>query len=173
MHVNRIAVMDDDGTVLPLGSEGEIVVRGPCVKRYVDAELTAQIRRFGWHHTGDRGYMDRDGFLYVTGRIKDIVNVAGFKVASAEVERVIQELPEVQECAVLAAPDPIRGEVVRAVMTLRPGYGFDKQKILVHCRSRLEARKVPAFFEQCDVFPRSPAGKIDKQALRAIAAQRP
>jgi acyl-coenzyme A synthetase/AMP-(fatty) acid ligase len=165
--VNRFGIMDDNDQLLPIGSSGEIVVRGACVKRYLDPSLTAEAQRSGWHRTGDVGYVDADGFLYVTGRVKDVVNISGFKISAAEVERVIRELPEIHDCAVVAAPDHIRGESAKAVVTLRPGLSISDAAILAHCRRRLGLRKAPSSVEQWTELPRSPAGKIDKQRIRA------
>jgi fatty-acyl-CoA synthase len=166
--VNRFAVMDENDDLVPIGSPGEIVVRGACVKRYLDPSLTAEAQRSGWHRTGDVGYVDGDGFLYVTGRVKDVVNISGFKVSAAEVERVIRELEAIHDCAVVAAPDRLRGESVKAVVTLRPGRTISDDEILAYCRERLGNRKAPASVEQWPELPRSPAGKIDKVRIRAM-----
>jgi len=167
MNVNRIGVMNEEGALVESGSEGEIVVRGACVKRYLDPALTDSARRNGWHRTGDVGFVDADGYLYVTGRIKDVINVAGFKIAAGDVERVIAELSGVQECAVVAAPDAVRGETIRAVVTLRPGASVTEPEILAHCRKRLGAGRAPSLVECWPLLPRTPAGKIDKHAIRA------
>lgn len=166
--VNRFAVMSENDELLPIGSSGEIVVRGACVKRYLDSSLTAEAQRSGWHRTGDLGYVDNDGFLFVTGRVKDVVNISGFKISAAEVERVIRELEEIHDCAVVAAPDQMRGESVKAVVTLRPGRTITDAAILAHCRTRLGNRKAPSSVEQWTELPRSPAGKIDKLRIRAL-----
>ena len=169
--INRYAVMGENDELLPAGSPGEIVVRGAAVKRYLDPTLTATAQRSGWHRTGDLGFVDADGFLYVTGRVKDVVNMGGFKIAAAEVERVIYELEQIQECAVVAAPDAISGDSVRAVVTLRPGRVISDAAILAHCRARLGNGKSPAAVEQWPELPRSPAGKIDKLRIRATVWQ--
>jgi long-chain acyl-CoA synthetase len=95
-----------------------------------------------------------------------VINVAGFKVTAAEVEETIMEIPEVLECAVVAAPDPIRGEVARAVVVPRPGQALNSSMVLRHCRSRLGQAKAPTAVEQWEALPRSPAGKIDKLRIR-------
>lgn len=162
----RVAIMGEDGRPLRAGEEGEIVVRGATVKSYLDPRATAEARRFGWHHTGDLGYLDETGFLYIAGRTRDIVNMAGFKIPAAQVERIIMELPEIQECAVVPAPHPVRGEIVKAVISVRRGQTISAQQIIAHCRQRLGTGKTPANVEQWPELPKSGAGKIDKRGIR-------
>ena len=106
--------------------------------------------------------------MQVPGLVKDVVNISGFKVSAAEVERVIRELEAIHDCAVVAAPDRLRGESVKAVVTLRPGRTITDDAILTHCRVRLGNRKAPTSVEQWPELPRSPAGKIDKVRIRAM-----
>ena len=166
LGLNRVAVMGPGGRLLPPGEAGEIVVRGACVKRYLDAAATAAARESGWHHTGDLGYLDEEGFLFVTGRLRDVVNVAGFKVPAAQVERTILELTAVQDCAVVAVPDSSRGEVAKAIVTLRHGSSVTPAEVIAHCRARIGARKAPQHVEVWPSLPMLAAGKVDKQALR-------
>jgi acyl-CoA synthetase (AMP-forming)/AMP-acid ligase II len=166
MFVSRVAIMADDGQLLPRGESGEIVVRGRSVKPYLDPVETAEARRFGWHHTGDLGYFDAHGFLYVVGRTKDNVITGGFKVSAAEVERVVMELPEIRECAVVGAPHAIRGEAVTAIVTLRAGHTITAAAILKHCRARLGRVKAPSRVFEWPELPKTPVGKIDKRTIR-------
>jgi acyl-coenzyme A synthetase/AMP-(fatty) acid ligase len=167
MHsVNRVAIMAPEGELLPPGEQGEIVVRGGAVKSYLDPAATAAARAHGWHHTGDLGRIDSDGFLYVAGRVRDVVNMAGYKIPAAEVERVAMELTEVQECAAVAAPDAVRGEVVKLIVVMKPGLSIRGEEIVAHCRRRLGHVKGPMRVEQWSTLPRSPAGKIDKIEIR-------
>ena len=170
LFVNRVAIMADDGRLLPPGEPGEIVVRGGGVKRYLDETATREARRFGWHHTGDVGYVDDAGFLYIVGRIRDVVNMAGIKIPAAELEAVIAELPAVRECAVIAVPDPVRGEVPKAIVVVKDGYRLAAEAIVAHCRRRVGAGRAPASVERWEALPRSPAGKVDKRQIRAIVA---
>ncbi len=167
MYSARVAIMSDEGQLEPRGQVGEIVVRGPAVKEYGDARETEEARRFGWHHTGDTGYLDEAGYLYVVGRKKDIVITGGFKVSASEVERVIMELPQIADCAVIAAPDPVRGEAVVAVVSLRPGQTLASPAIIAHCKARLGSRKAPRAVDQWTELPRTPVGKVDKLKIRA------
>ena len=172
LGLNRVAVMGAAGRLAQPGDEGEIVVRGACVKRYLDSSATAAARESGWHHTGDLGYLDEEGFLFVTGRLRDVVNVAGFKVPAAQVERTILELTAVQDCAVVAVPDVARGEVTKAIVTLRNGSSVLPAEVIAHCRARLGARKAPHVVEIWPELPLLAAGKVDKQALRRLTSSR-
>jgi len=165
VHTSRVAVLDDDGREVDTGSHGEIVVRGGGVRRYLDPALTAAVQRDGWHRTGDVGYIDADGFLYVVGRKKDVINVAGFKIPAADVERVIMELPEVRECAVIAVPDPIRGEAIEAIVTANAGQSPSAAAVIKHCVARLGTGRAPHRVQQWPELPRSSVGKIDKRSL--------
>jgi len=165
--VNRIAIIGSDGRLLAPGETGEIVVRGRCVKRYLDGAATAKARVFGWHHTTDLGYFDEDGFLFIVGRMKDVVNMAGLKIPVAEIERVIMELPNVRECAVVAVADPIRGEVPKAIVAAKNGRRIEVASIVAHCRRRLGPSRSPVSVEEWSELPKSPAGKIDKGLIRS------
>jgi fatty-acyl-CoA synthase len=173
MGVGRLAVMDETGRLLPRGQTGEIVVRGLSVKPYIakpyirDEQELAGSQRHGWHHTGDLGQIAPDGYLYVVGRKKDLVITGGFKVSVAEVERVINELPEIGECVVTAVPDAVRGESVKAIVTVRPGRVINATQILTHCRKILGRVHSPVTVEQWTELPKNAGGKVDRQQIRA------
>src|SRR5262249_7554846 len=122
--LTTVAIMAPDGSVLPPGERGEIVVRGPLVTPgyYKDPTATREASRFGWHHTGDIGYLDEDNYLYIVDRLKDMIITGGFNVYSAEVEQALLAHPAVQDCAVVGLPDPKWGERVTAVVQLHPGH---------------------------------------------------
>jgi len=165
----RLAIMDDEGRILPANQTGEIVARGTLVTPgyYNLAEATAEIRRFGWHHTGDVGYRDEDGFFYIADRKKDMIITGGFNVFCAEVEAGIMSLPEVQECAVIGVPDDVWGEAVKALVVLEEGAALDETKVIAHCKTRLGGMKAPKSVEFRDEIPKTPAGKLDRKTLRA------
>jgi fatty-acyl-CoA synthase len=118
-----VAIMDDQGRLLPEGQRGEIVVRGPLVMAgyYQDPVASADAGRHGWHHTGDIGYLDGDNYLYIVDRAKDMIITGGFNVYSAEVEQALMAHPGVLDCAVVGLPDDKWGERVTAVIQARPG----------------------------------------------------
>src|ERR1700687_420457 len=119
----RLAIMDDDGKILPPLQTGDIVARGALVGAgyYNLPKATAEIRTHDWHHTGDVGYRDNDGFFYIVDRKKDMIITGGFNVYCAEVEACVMEMPQVRDCAVIGVPDPKWGEAVKAIVVLRPG----------------------------------------------------
>jgi fatty-acyl-CoA synthase len=164
----RLAIMDDEGQLLPPGRPGEIVARGSLVSPgyYEMPEATAEIRAHGWHHTGDIGYRDEDGFFYIVDRKKDMIISGGFNVYSAEVEAAIMALPQVYECAVIGVPHPKWGEAVKALVVLRSGQSLTEQEILDHCKSKLGGVKSPKSIDFVAEIAKTPAGKIDRKQLR-------
>jgi len=165
----RVELMDDDGRLLGVGETGEIVVRGGLVgDGYFEMpEATAEVRAHGWHHTGDVGRKDADGFVYIVDRKKDMIVTGGFNVFSAEVEAAVMELPEVRECAVIGAPDEKWGEAVTAIVALNEGAKISDAQIIAHCKARLGSVKAPKAVHVWDEVPRTGAGKFDKKAIRA------
>jgi acyl-CoA synthetase (AMP-forming)/AMP-acid ligase II len=166
--LTRVEVMDDDGALLPVGELGEIVVRGPLVMRgyYKAPQETAAVGAHGWHHTGDVGYKDADGYLHIVDRKKDMIITGGFNVYSTEVEQAILAFPGVQDCAVVGVPDEKWGEAVNAFVQPQPGVTLDIGALSAHCRQRLGGVKAPKTFHVWDNLPRSPVGKILKREIR-------
>ena len=164
----RLAIMDDDGRLLPPGQPGEIVARGSLVSPgyYEMPEATAEIRTHDWHHTGDVGYRDEDGFFYIVDRKKDMIISGGFNVYSAEVEAGIMALPQVHECAVIGVPDEKWGEAVKALVVLRAGQSLTEQDVIEHCKAKLGGVKSPKSVEFISEIAKTAAGKIDRKALR-------
>ena len=163
-----VAVMAEDGTLLPRGARGEIVVRGSLVMAgyYRDPEATAEASRFGWHHTGDIGYLDDDGYLFIVDRAKDMVITGGFNVYSTEVEQALMAHPAVQDCAVLGLPDDRWGERVVAVLQLLPGRTVDTAEVTAFVKSRIGSVKAPKQVEVWPDLPRSKVGKVLKTDIR-------
>ncbi len=171
-HCDLMRIVDDDDTPLPPGSVGEICARGPNVMAgyWNKPELTAQTLRGGWLHTGDIGYLDEDGYVYVVDRKKDMIVSGGENVYSSEVEAALYRSPEVLECAVIGVPDDRWGEAVHAfVVKAREAAGDDEQvraRILGTAREFLAAYKVPKALLFVDALPKSATGKIQKAVLR-------
>lgn len=165
----QIAVMDDDGTLLPAGERGELVARGRLVAPgYLGrADATAEMHAGGWHHTGDVGQIDEDGYVSIVDRKKDMIITGGFNVFPAEVEAVILALPDVRECAVIGVPDEKWGEVVLAVVVATdPGFA-DAAALITHAKTALGSVKAPKRIQFVADMARTPVGKTDKKALRA------
>jgi len=167
-HV-EIEIRDDAGKRLPAGQNGEICLRGPKVTQgyWKDPEKTASAFFGDWFRTGDIGYLDQDGFLFLTDRKKDLIISGGENVASSEVERVIYEMPEVREVAVIDLPDKRWGEKPVAVVVLADDARLDLPALTDHCRARLAGFKVPKQLIIRDSLPRNPSGKVLKRVLRA------
>jgi fatty-acyl-CoA synthase len=164
----RLGIMDDDGKLLPPRQVGEIVARGSLVTPgyYKMPEATAEIRTHGWHHTGDVGYYDEDGYFYIVDRKKDMIISGGFNVYSAEVEAGIMALPQVQECAVIGVPDEKWGEAVKALIVMHSGQSLTEEEVLEHCKGKLGGVKAPKSAEFRSEIPKTAAGKIDRKELR-------
>jgi fatty-acyl-CoA synthase len=164
----RLAIMDDQGRILPAAECGEIVARGTLVTEGYHRlpAATAEIRSFGWHHTGDIGYIDEDGYVYIVDRKKDMIITGGFNVYCAEVEAAIMALPQVHECAVIGVPDGTWGESVKALIVLREGECLTEEEVIAHCKAKLGGVKSPKSIEFRSDIPKTPAGKTDRKALR-------
>ena len=167
-HV-EIEIRDDVGNRLPAGQNGEICLRGPKVTQgYWNApEKTASAFFGDWFRTGDIGYLDDDGFLYLTDRKKDMIVSGGENIASSEVERVIYEMPEVREVAVIGLPDQRWGEKPVAIVVLADHANLAMPDLTDHCRTRLAGFKIPKQLFIRDSLPRNPSGKRRKRVLRA------
>ncbi len=161
-------IVDELGQPVPDGELGEIVIKGPNVMKgyYGQPEATAQAIRDGWLRSGDIGYRDQDGYYYIVDRVKDMINVAGFKVFPREVEEVLFRHPAVKEAAVVGIPDPVRGEAVTAFVVLNPGRPVAAAELQALCRQALAAYKVPERIEFIEALPKNPTGKILKKDLR-------
>jgi fatty-acyl-CoA synthase len=166
-HVG-IEIRDDEGRSLPPGENGEICLRGPKITSgyWRDPAKTAASFFGDWFRTGDVGYLDDEGFLYLTDRKKDMIISGGENIASSEVERVLYQLPQVSEAAVVGLPDERWGERVVAVLVLRPGTSLDQAELERHCRAQLGGFKVPRQMIVTDALPRNPSGKVLKRVLR-------
>ncbi len=165
-----VRIADADGQTLPPGRVGEILARGPTVMQgyWGKPAETAAALRDGWMHTGDAGYLDEDGFLFVVDRLKDMIVTGGENVYSAEVEDVLLRMPAVSACAIIGIPDPVWGERVHAIIVPRPGHAVPTlESVALHCRDRLAGYKCPRSLEIRDSLPLSAAGKLLKHELRA------
>jgi long-chain acyl-CoA synthetase len=161
-------ICDDEGRELPVGEVGEIVSRGPMIVPgyWNKPDKTAEAIRNGRFHTGDVGFMDKDGWFYLVDRKKDMINAAGYKVWPREVEDVLYTHPAVREAAVVGVADSYRGETVKAVISLRPGTSATQEEIIAFCKERMAAYKYPRTVEIIDDLPKTVTGKILRRELR-------
>ena len=147
---------------------GELVIRSSGLMKgyFKDPETTAEVSRFGWHHTGDVGYFDEEGYFYIVDRIKDMIISGGFNIFPTEIERVLFSHSAVEDCAVIGIPDIKWGERVHAVVQLKSGAKVSAEELMDLCRDRLASMKTPKSIEFRAELPRSPLGKTLKRALR-------
>lgn len=165
----EVQIRDEHENELPRGTVGEICVRGANVMQgyWRQPELTAEAMRGGWMHSGDSGYMDEDGYIYVVDRVKDMIISGGENVYSAEVESAVQMFPAVAECAVIGVPDEQWGERVHAIVRLKDGMTATANDIITHAHTQIAGFKCPRSIEfVTEPLPLSGAGKILKTELR-------
>lgn len=167
-HTCWIEIMDDDGNILPVGEKGEIVVRNNAVMKgyYKNPEATAEISTFGWHHTTDMGVRDKNGYITIVDRKKDMIITGGFNVFPVEIENHLITHPAVHNCAVVGVPDDKWGEAIKAVIMLKEGEQVDPATLIGFCKDKLGSVKAPKSIDFWDELPLSPVGKVLKRAIR-------
>lgn len=168
-----LAIFNEYDQEVNPGIVGEVVTRGINLMKgyYKNPETTREVQNKGWYHTGDLGYMDDEGFLYVIDRKKDMIIRGGQNVYPAEVENVLYAHPEVVECAVIGLPHKIYGEEVAAVVVKKPGSALDSEILARFAKDRIAAYKVPVRYYFVDELPHNASGKILKRELRELAHQ--
>ena len=164
----QIKIFDEENNELSVGQIGEIVIRGWIVMDgyYKDPETTAQTIRNGWLYTGDLGRFDQEGYLYIVGRKKEMIKVAGQIVYAPEVEAAFYKHEAVSEVAVVGMSDRLRGEVVKAFVVLKQGSNTSVEDLRYFAREHLANFKVPQSIELRDSLPKNRTGKIDKELLK-------
>ena len=165
----ELQVWDGDGRPLPTGREhvGELVTRGfHTFKGYHRSpESTAEAFAEGWFHTGDLGYVDEDGYVFIVDRKKELIIRGGYNVYPREIEEVLYRHPDIVEAAIVGVPDARLGQEVKAFVVARPGTAPTEEQVIAYCRERLASYKYPRFVEFREVLPKNGAGKVLKRAL--------
>jgi long-chain acyl-CoA synthetase len=160
----------DSGEDLPQGEVGQILVKGPQVmKSYFNQpeETAATITEAGYLRTGDVGRMDEDGYFFIVNRVKDMINVSGYKVFPSEVEEyILDNLPQIQEAVVIPTPDRYQGESVKLFVVLKEGEIFTEDEVINSLKGKIASYKVPRKVEFRDELPKTGIGKIDRKLLR-------
>jgi acyl-CoA synthetase (AMP-forming)/AMP-acid ligase II len=161
--------MAEDGTLLPRGETGEIVIRGPNVTAGYENNPKANAEAFtdGWFRTGDQGVMDADGYLTITGRLKEIINRGGEKVSPREVDEILMDHPAVAQVVCFGMPHPKLGEEVAAAVVLREGQVADERTLQAFVASRAADYKVPRRILVLDEIPKGATGKLQRIGLAA------
>jgi len=166
----ELKVVDEAGNSVSVGDVGEVMTRSTnnMVGYWQLPEATAKtVDSEGWVRTGDAGYLDADGYLFIHDRVKDMIITGGENVYPAEVESAIYGHPDVLEVAVIGVPDPKWGEAVKAVCAPKPGHSIDPESVINWARERIAAFKVPKTIDLIEALPRNPSGKILRKDLRA------
>ncbi len=164
----EVKIFDPDDNELPPREVGEVVTRSDIVMKgyWREPEVTAETLRGGWLHTGDVGYMDEGGYLFIMDRSKDMIISAGENIYPREIEEVIIQHPAVREVAVIGVPDPTWGEAVKAVVSLVPGKSAREEDLITFCKDNIASYKKPKSIDFMDELPKNNYGKIMKRELR-------
>ena len=164
----EVKIMAEDDSEMPIGKWGEICIRGPGVMQgyWKKPSETQHALRNGWLHSGDIGMLDDEGYVFIVDRVKDMINVSGFKVWPAEVEEFLYKHPAIKEVAVFGKPHPDKGETVVAAIVLKEGATATSAEIIDYCRNHLAVYKAPARVDFVSELPKSATGKILKRTLR-------
>lgn len=168
--IAEFRIVDDEGKPVKPGEIGECIAKGPDIMKeyYKYPEETAKALKDGWFHTGDLGYADEDGFVWLVDRKKDMIIRGGYNVYPAEIEAVLYAHPDIAEAAVIGIPHKALGEDTKAFVVLKEGKVGNAEEIIEYCRKNLADYKVPRHIEFVTELPRNPAGKVLKWQLRDI-----
>jgi len=161
-------IVDDNMEDVPIGEVGEIVYRGPNMMKgyWRMPEATENTLKYGWLRSGDLGRIDKDDFLYVVDRKKDMIRYRGFSVFPKEAENVLTTHPAVEQVAIVGSPHPVHGDIPKAYIVLKKGVTASEDELISYVREKLSSYKVPRIIEFVDSLPLSPNGKILKKVLR-------
>ena len=165
---NTAKIIDPTGKELPRGEQGEIMIRGDNVMKgyYKAPEKTREaLQEDGWLHTGDLGYMDEDGFVFVTGRIKELIIKGGENIAPKEIDEALYKHPAILDAAAVGIPDDVYGEEILACVTLKPGCSVTEEELRNHCLEQLGKFKTPKIIRFMEDLPKGPSGKIQRLKL--------
>ena len=165
-----LRIVDDGGNPVKPGEVGEIICQSPLATHgyYKNPEATNASFRDGWFYTGDLGYFDEEGYLFVAGRKKDMVKSGGISIYPLEIESVLYSHPDVLEAAVIGVPDAEWGEAVKAVIVLKSGASIRGENLIQFCKDRLSSYKVPKSVDIVSSLPHTEVGKVNKVKVREL-----
>ncbi|MHB9097838.1 MAG: AMP-binding protein, partial [Syntrophales bacterium] len=164
----EVRIVDDQDQDVPVGEVGELLVKGPNVSSgyYKLPEETAKTFRNGWLHTGDMAKMDKEGYLYIVERKKDLIIRGGFNIYPRDIEEILYQHPAIQDAVAIGVPAPVMGEEIKVYVVPKEGMTVSVEEILQYCQSHLAKYKWPKFIEFTKSLPRNPMGKILRKELR-------
>jgi len=168
---NTAKIVDPAGKEVPRGTQGEIMIRGDNVMKgyYKAPDLTAKaVEPDGWLHTGDLGYMDEDGFVFVTGRLKELIIKGGENIAPKEIDEACYKHPAILQAAAVGIPDERYGEDIMLCCTLKPGHALSEDELRLHCEVHLGKFKSPKIIKFMEDLPKGPSGKIQRLKLKDV-----
>jgi long-chain acyl-CoA synthetase len=170
----KIVDLTDGTKEMGLGESGEILLKGPQLTQgyYKKPEETAEAIRDGWFYTGDIGYLDDEGYLYIVDRKKDMIIAGGFNVYPRDIDEVLFEHPKIKEACAVGIPDPYRGETIKAFVVPREGEVLTAEEVISFCREKLAAYKAPKQVEFVEDLPKSTVGKVLRRKLREMEMER-
>ncbi len=170
MNGTEMRVVDNEGNPLPARREGEIVIRGPMLMKgyWNKPEETAEVLRGGWLYSGDVGYVDEDGYFWITDRKKDVIIKAGQNISPRAIEEILFRHPNVSEAAVIGIKDELYGEDIKAFVVLQPGQEATAEEIIEYCRRKLTSFLLPKEVAFLKALPKSLVGKVLKKELRKL-----
>ncbi len=170
----RIVDVADETREMGTGEIGEILLKGPQLTQgyYKNPEETAKAIRDGWFYTGDIGYMDEEGYLFIVDRKKDMIIASGFNIYPRDIDEVLFEHPKIKEACAVGIPDPYRGETVKAFVVPKEGETLTEEEVMTFCREKLAAYKVPKIIEFMDELPKSAIGKVLRRQLREMEMEK-
>ncbi|MBW2182141.1 MAG: long-chain fatty acid--CoA ligase [Deltaproteobacteria bacterium] len=166
----KIVDIDTGTKEMGIGESGEILLAGPQVTKgyYEKPEETAEVFKDGWFYTGDIGYMDDEGYLFIVDRKKDMIIASGYNIYPRDIDEVLFEHPKIMEACAVGISDPYRGETVKAFITPKPGETLTEEEVISYCKEKLAAYKVPKLVEFMDDLPKSTVGKVLRRQLREM-----
>ena len=166
----RIVDVDTGTKDMPLGESGEVILKGPQVTSgyHNQPEETADTIRDGWLHTGDIGYMDDEGYLFIVDRKKDMIIAGGYNIYPRDIDEILYEHPKIREACVIGIPDAYRGETVKAFIALEAGQNITEEEVRAWCKEKLASYKVPKQVEVMDELPKSAIGKVLRRKLKEM-----
>ena len=163
----EIEIRDEEGNEVSENENGELFVKGPNIMLgyWKNDSATQQVIQDGWLKTGDLGTYDKDGYIYLSGRMSDMIKVSGHRISPLEIEEVIAQLDDVEEVVAVGVEDEMTGQLIKVVIVLKEGATMDEKNIKAHCRKNIAMYKIPKHIVFADTLPKTASGKVQRYLL--------